>query len=921
MDATDIPVIENEVQFSNIVLAGIKRQLNWRLIHQTDLPFDAVLELSGQSLVIAVEFELVRKTKTPQFLRLSRKFGLPILIFTAENLLVQSKINEPSELELRVELCFGKNLSTIGHLRIGKLNQFLGIDFVEKIIKQLKVWNLFENWTEKSRAILQEVQGMDDFRKEKLEKEDSNEDEDEDEDEEEEEEAIFHRPFFRDTRALHDGAARDPKLNFPHIAEQLVAMAEDLVANAPDGRDKAEPLVTIGLYGPWGAGKSTMINALREAFTAHGFFTVTFNAWKWDPSTSLHNHVLDTFMATLKKEMPGQVFLLHTRRALRALKRVLRYLGVGALVLLGLLALNQLGAFPKSSADWQKLSAWPGNGWSLLTLPVLAVTVWVLSALLRKVVQGGATYVDGLLFGKRAQELDREGLGRAYQDIAAGIGLTRDTFKPFVFFIDDLDRCGPEQVAAVVESVHSITAAGAIAFLACDDQYVSRALSQRFKEMKTIDEGDTAFGRRFLEKIVQIPFHIPSVSSEDLKDLGLLTDTFSVAEEVERVKTGEPPLADTAAETDDRTDDDTGERPVADTAERRNRAKAQAAQWNVDNWIDGLMAGLPKTLINTRRIRQRVDIAVSTLKPADKRAIRRVFVFVVAELTVPKWLESFLAGEKPDPARMPGVPRHMTEWLYANRPFLGTPQDGREAETLIFHLLQSNFLVSRMIRPLGFDRATTARLRADIDNAVAVAAGEGAVDPNRIAAFIVADRIDPNWLDSLVWDVERPPGDLSRAPAAAALLRSALGDDPEILKLLYRFASVRITAIIGDLLRQVVEPTQLNIRQVKALSNTLKLYLNIADPPNEAEARRIAAFLFADRFDREWLDAHFHEIHGQSELISNYEELEALLIGNIGEDPARILELYALVGRQPAPASDFRPIKPDHQTKTMAAAD
>ena len=37
----------------------------------------------------------------------------------------------------------------------------------------------------------------------------------------------------------------------------------------------------------------------------------------------------------------------------------------------------------------------------------------------------------------------------------------------------------------------------------------------------------------------------------------------------------------------------------------------------------------------------------------------------------------------------------------------------------------------------------------------------------------------------------------------------------------------RLSEIIGDLLTEVVEPLNLNVRQVKSLSNTLKLYLSI----------------------------------------------------------------------------------------------
>jgi hypothetical protein len=106
---------------------------------------------------------------------------------------------------------------------------------------------------------------------------------------------------------------------------------------------------------------------------------------------------------------------------------------------------------------------------------------------------------------------------------------------------------------------------------------------------------------------------------------------------------------------------------------------------------------------------------------------------------------------------------------------------------------------------------------------------------------------------------------------------------------------------------------RLNIRQVKALSNTINLHLRIGNTLNESDARRIAAFVFADMHDADWLDRLYHGLDGHGTQIGLYPDLDRRLREVLGTEAAELLPLYGQIGRHPALRPPGEPVeeKPD----------
>jgi hypothetical protein len=84
-----------------------------------------------------------------------------------------------------------------------------------------------------------------------------------------------------------------------------------------------------------------------------------------------------------------------------------------------------------------------------------------------------------------------------------------------VLIVDDLDRCSPDVVVRVLEAVHILLASSLfVVIVGVDPRWLCGALQTRFKGLLGAeDSAGTAAPSEFLEKIFQIPFHVPEMSA------------------------------------------------------------------------------------------------------------------------------------------------------------------------------------------------------------------------------------------------------------------------------------------------------------------------------------------------------------------------------------------------------------------------
>jgi WD40 repeat protein/predicted KAP-like P-loop ATPase len=108
-----------------------------------------------------------------------------------------------------------------------------------------------------------------------------------------------------------------------------------------------------------------------------------------------------------------------------------------------------------------------------------------------------------------------------------------------VLYIDDLDRCPPDRVVEVLESVQLLLNTKLfIVVLGIDDRYIARALEQVYEGV--LKRGGKPSGLDYLEKIIQIPYRMRPISSASI-------DGYLRAQ----TKIAKPQAPSTSVETDD----------------------------------------------------------------------------------------------------------------------------------------------------------------------------------------------------------------------------------------------------------------------------------------------------------------------------------------------------------------------------------
>jgi len=223
--------------------------------------------------------------------------------------------------------------------------------------------------------------------------------------------------------------------------------------------------LVIGIYAPWGRGKTSALNLLEEAFSEKSSRreaqVIRFNPWLYKDENSL----LSSFFITLREATAVTPFLTKEKR-----KQLIT-------------AIDTIGGFITSTA-----TAFPSSGW----LPVAA------NAAL-------ATAKTALTLGEMS--FDRQ-KAKADQILRK---LERDG-KParFIVLIDDLDRAEAPEVMAMLKLVRLIA----------DLPNITYVIAMDYSRMQEVLSSTTPpTDPSYLEKIVQIPLHLPPVSSERTKEL------------------------------------------------------------------------------------------------------------------------------------------------------------------------------------------------------------------------------------------------------------------------------------------------------------------------------------------------------------------------------------------------------------------
>jgi hypothetical protein len=304
-------------------------------------------------------------------------------------------------------------------------------------------------------------------------------------------------PVRDDLVALPDLPSDTPGIGFDRVAAAASAMIE---AGA----------VAVGLYGPSGSGRSTLLRAIWNALPADRFARISVDPVAIAATDSLYAHLRDRAMARLTARFLG----IRSRVVVRSLLWISDHPWLYGLA--ALLALTALALVVDPSPSWQMVDdvyhAWRTAKTGEEVRAVRYIMEWYPVGL---ILQAAPWIAAGLPLMVRLAPLvlrlasSRIAVGKASasdpqtlcRDLAAMAASVRRTL---VFFSADLDRCAAPRIAELVDAARRLSAAGCVVVIACDDRYIEAVLASI---RRVAVEG---VGRELLAEAIRLPVRIPA---------------------------------------------------------------------------------------------------------------------------------------------------------------------------------------------------------------------------------------------------------------------------------------------------------------------------------------------------------------------------------------------------------------------------
>lgn len=305
-------------------------------------------------------------------------------------------------------------------------------------------------------------------------------------------------------RTVADEPAKIDQLGRTAFARVLAERLTHAREPADDTADASALMVHVN--GPWGYGKSSVLNLLRDELQTRDkpWLVIDFNAWKhqrlrppwWSLLTSLYASAVDG---------SGRWQRMH-----------LRWVWWGW----------------RARADW------------LPTLLAAAILVAAAVGLIRMLAEPGAQVVAGLLTvaaglfaymrlvmigSAKAAAVYSEMKADPLDPIITLYGrLVAAADRPVAVFIDDLDRCSSSYVVELIEGIQTLFRSQAVTYVvAADRAWIASAFEEQYSQFsRVIGEPGRPLGYLFLDKLFQISVSLPDLSSRFLESYwrNLLSD-------------------------------------------------------------------------------------------------------------------------------------------------------------------------------------------------------------------------------------------------------------------------------------------------------------------------------------------------------------------------------------------------------------
>ncbi|WP_299452649.1 P-loop NTPase fold protein [uncultured Microscilla sp.] len=295
-------------------------------------------------------------------------------------------------------------------------------------------------------------------------------------------------------------------INYDHLVQSAI----DIISN-----ENLLPC-TIGIYGEWGSGKSSLMRLIqKELESDEKILVIKFNGWLFEGYEDAKSALMEVILNTLYEKEKNTKKV--TKRIGKALRKI-QWLKLGKVALkygLGFAAAGPMGLALLGAKDLQNPNpkSMPTQGQAVGNI--------------------GKANLGDFDFLNREQEpvVTIKELHQDFEEI-----LEDTTVEKVVVFIDDLDRCNPDTIIETLEAIKLFLFLKNTSFIiSADERIIEQGVKTKFKDVYSEGLG---LGKQYLEKLIQFPIHIPRLSNNEMEIYSnlLFTSLYAEPKDFEKIR-------------------------------------------------------------------------------------------------------------------------------------------------------------------------------------------------------------------------------------------------------------------------------------------------------------------------------------------------------------------------------------------------
>ena len=254
--------------------------------------------------------------------------------------------------------------------------------------------------------------------------------------------------------------------------------------------------VTVGLFGDWGGGKSSILKILQHDLEEEeGVAVVYFNSWVFEGYEDAKSAILSTLLQELSSHRDLKNLIGDEARGLIKRVNLMKITKLGLSAGISYLATNPLPFMMTASSALTDTDA-KNDGEAAKT----------------------ESNIDIFDYIKNAEETAHS--VRSFRDDFQTL-INKTKLKSLVILVDDLDRCSPERLIDNLEAIKLFLNVKQTAFIvATDRRIVENAIRIRYSNMLSDERSAQAVESLvtdYLEKLIQIPYMLPKLAPHEVR--------------------------------------------------------------------------------------------------------------------------------------------------------------------------------------------------------------------------------------------------------------------------------------------------------------------------------------------------------------------------------------------------------------------